>query len=204
MAQKANYARRPAPQGLDFVPVEGGAVNLTFGVVRRQIGAGPSQTVGQTVKRRLCIGDKSPADAPWVPNCHRWDVLLPANAPESCADPKTLCDRYEKQAFPTIKDLVVMATLRFPDPDRLHQSWEKTRAFARERLCEERNIAVIMAMHLPISIGSTNPPHVHLMMPARSLHSYGFGEFVRPLATDHGKDIIARELAGWFPDHQFD
>lgn len=36
-ARNNNYAKRPAPKGLDFVPVEGGPKNLTFGVVRRQI-----------------------------------------------------------------------------------------------------------------------------------------------------------------------
>ncbi|MCW2365836.1 hypothetical protein M2341_001283 [Sphingobium sp. B7D2B] len=54
-------------------------------------------------------------------------------------------------------------------------------------------------MHLPVLIGSTNPPHVHLMMPARQLRSFGFGELVRPLATDQGKQILADELAQFMP-----
>src|SRR3546814_10596717 len=75
-----------------------------------------------------------------------------------------------------------MMTIRFPDADRIHAIWEDVRAFARERLCRERNLAVIAAFHLPVQIGSTNPPHVHLMALARELKAYGFADFVRPFA----------------------
>ena len=199
MARTPIHAKRPAPKGLDFVPVEGGPDRLTFGVVRRQIATGPTQTAGETILRRLCPGMGASVSESWKPSCYRWDVLLPANAPDTCSDPKQLCDLYEAQAFDTIKDLVVMATLRFPDPDRLHQTWEQVRAFAHERLCTQRHLAVVAVMHLPVLIGSTNPPHVHLMMPARELRTYGFGELVRPLATDKGKQILADELAQFMP-----
>lgn len=199
MAKADLHAKRPAPPGLDFVPVEGGPDRLTFGVVRRQVGNGPTQTVHQSVLRRLSPGHAGQSSDPWQPNCYRYDVLLPSNAPDECLNPRGLCDLYEKQAFDTIKDLVVMATLRFPSPDRLHHEWENVRAFARERLSKERQLAVIAAMHLPVLIGSTNPPHIHLMMPARELHSFGFGELVRPLATDRGKQILADELAQCIP-----
>ena len=86
-----------------------------------------------------------------------------------------------------------MITLRFPNPDRLHRAWEDVRAFAIERLCRERNVAVIAAMHLPVEIGSTNPPHIHLMSPARELQCFGFGPFVRPFSADAGKEMIAAE-----------
>lgn len=59
----------------------------------------------------------------------------------------------------------------------LHRSWEDVGAFAIERLCRERNVAVIAAMHLPATVGSTNPPHIHLMAPTRELQCYGFVEW---------------------------
>ena len=199
MADKNIHAKRVAPSGLDFVPVPGGPDNLTFGVSRRQIGVGPIQTVGQSILRRLCPGTTAAISEPWRPSCYRWDVLLPPDAPEACRDPKKLCDLYEEQACHGLKDLAVMATLRFPYPGPLHQVWEQVRAFAYERLCTQRHLAVVAAMHLPVLVGSTNPPHVHLMMPARELCSFGFCEFVRPLATDLGKQILADELAQWMP-----
>lgn len=198
---KANIpARRPAPPGLDFVPVEGGPERLTFGVVRRQIGNGPIQTVGETVLRRLCPGTQASISEPWRPSCYRWDVILPEHAPDICIDPQQLCALYEAQAYDGLKDLVIMVTLRFPDPNRLHHAWEQVRAFAYEWLCRERSLGVVAAMHLPVEIGSTNPPHIHLMMPARELRCYGFNETVRPLASDQGKQILADELDRWLPE----
>ena len=190
--------KRPAPDGLDFVPVEGGSDNnLVFGVVRRQIGSGPIQTVPGSVLRRLSPGRKADVTAPWEPTCFRWDVLLPPMAHDDCLDPKRLCEKYEEQAFEGQKDLLVMMTIRFPDADRIHAIWEDVRAFARERLCRERNLAVIAAFHLPVQIGSTNPPHIHLMALARELKAYGFADFVRPFAADAGKAMFAAEWAEW-------
>lgn len=187
----------PALGDLDYVPVPGGNPGLVFGVVRRQIKGGPIHTVPISVLRRLCPGRKTDITAPWVPSCYRWDVLLPPQANDDCLDPKHLCEKYEEQAFDGLKDLLVMTTIRFPDADRLHQIWEDVRSFTREHLCRNRNLAVIAAMHLPIQVGSTNPPHVHLMAMARELKSYGFGDLVRPFAADAGKAMIAAEWADW-------
>ena len=140
---------------------------------------------------------KASVAAPWEPTCYRWDVLLPPMAHDDCLDPKRLCEKYEEQAFEGQKDLLVMMTIRFPDVDRIHAIWEDVRAFARERLCRERNLAVIAAFHLPVQIGSTNPPHVHLMALARELKAYGFADFVRPFAADAGKAMFAAEWAEW-------
>jgi len=202
MAKIDIHAKRPVPSGLDFVPVEGGASNLTFGVVRRQIGTGPTQTVHQTILRRLSPGRAAQITDPWLPNCYRHDVLLPPKAPDECHDPQALCNLYEGQAFDKIKDLVVMATLRFHSPDRLHNEWEAIRAFAYERLCKERHLAVVAAMHLPVLIGSTNPPHIHLMALARELHSFGFGALIRPFASDQGKQILADEMMQFLPSFE--
>ncbi|MCW2390897.1 hypothetical protein M2336_002669 [Sphingobium sp. B1D7B] len=204
MARTDIHPKRPAPAGLDFVPVEGGPDCLTFGVVRRQIGNGPIHTTHEAILRRLCPGGRAKPAEPWRPSCYRHDVLLPPKAPDECFNPKVLCDLYEKQSFGKIKDLVVMATLRFYSPDRLAHEWEAVRAFAHERLCNERHLAVVAVMHLPVLVGSTNPPHMHLMIPARELHSFGFGELVRPLATDRGKQILTDELAEWLPGFSAD
>lgn len=200
MTASSEHALRPPSSGPDFVAVPGGPDCLTFGVGRRQIGNGPTQTLGAMVSRRLCPGKAVDLTARWVPTCYRWDVLLPPNAMDECIDPQRLCEIYEQQAFAGLKDLVIMATLRFPDPDRLHHVWERVRIFARERMCAQRHLAVVTVMHLPVTIGSTNPPHIHLMMPARQLRSFGFGEFVRPFASDRGKQILADELAQALPE----
>ncbi len=188
----------PAPGYLDFVPIPGGEnPNLVFGVIRRQIKDGPVRTVPMSVLKRLCPGHKIDVAAPWAPTCYRWDVLLPPYANDEFRDPQRLCEKYEEQACNKLKDLLVMITLRFPNSDRLHRTWEDVRAFAIERLCGERNVAVIAAMHLPVEMGSTNPPHIHLMAPARELQCYGFGPFVRPFSADAGKAMIVAEWAEW-------
>ena len=56
---------------------------------------------------------------------------------------------------------------------------------------------LLARLHLPVTVGSTNPPHIHLMAPARELQCYGFGPFVRPFAADAGKAMIAAEWAEW-------
>lgn len=108
--------KRPAPKGLDYVPVEDGPERLTFGVVRPQVGTGPLQTTGQSILRRLSPGTPASASEPWRPTCYRWDVLLPQHATDNCINPKVPCDLYEEQAFKGLKDLIVMATLRPPAP----------------------------------------------------------------------------------------
>lgn len=188
----------PVPGDLDFVPIRGGNdPNFIFGVVRRRIKNGPVRTVPASVLKRLCPGEKVDVAVTWQPSCYRWDVLLPPRASDEFLDPKKLCEKYEEQACNDLKDLFVMMTFRLPNPDRLHLAWEDIRAFAVERLCRERNLAVIAAMHLPVEVGSTNPPHVHLMAMARELHSFGFGPFVRPFSADAGKAMIGAEWADW-------
>ena len=189
-------ARRFAPAGLDFVPVAGGPANLVFGVVRRAIKNGPEHNVPDTVLRRLRPGQTNNS-VDWAPGCYRSDVLLPPAAPDALYTPKALCERYEADAFDALKDLVVMLTLRFPDADRLHTIWEEVRAFAYEHFCLQRSLAVIAAMHLPSARGSTNTPHVHLMIPARKLQSWGFSDCIRPRASEQGKAIVHEELVQW-------
>jgi len=188
----------PAPGDLDFVPVPGGHdPNFIFGVVRRQIKDGPVRSVPASVLKRLCPGQKVDVTGQWEPSCYRWDVLLPPRASDEFLDPKRLCEKYEEQACNNLKDLLVMMTFRLPNPDRLHLAWEDIRAFAIKRLCQDRNVAVIAAMHLPVEVGSTNPPHVHLMAMARELQCFGFGPFVRPFSADAGKAMIGAEWAEW-------
>ncbi len=188
----------PAPGDLDFVPVPGGHdPNFIFGVVRRQIKDGPVRTVPASVLKRLCPGQKVDVTGPWQPSCYRWDILLPPHASDEFLDAQRLCEKYEEQACNNLKDLLVMMTFRLPNPDRLHLTWEEIRAFAVERLCRDRNVAVIAAMHLPVEVGSTNPPHIHLMAMARELQCFGFGPFVRPFAADAGKAMIGAEWADW-------
>src|SRR3546814_16280250 len=107
-----------------------------------QIKDGPLRTVPTSVLKRLCPAQKVDVAAPWVPSCYRWDVLLPPHANDEFLDPKLLCEKYEEQACNKLKDLLVMITLRFPNPDRLHRSWDAVRAFALERLLRARTLAV--------------------------------------------------------------
>lgn len=193
-----NHAsKRFAPAGLDFVPVAGAPGNCIFGVVRRKIKLGPEHDVPNAVLRRLRPGQANSIAGDWTPSCYRSDVLLPPSAADDLQSARALCELYEANAFEGLKDLVVMITLRFPDADRLHLIWEEVRAFAYEHFCRRRHLAVVAAMHVPGTKGSTNPPHIHLMIPARELRSWGFFDYIRPLASDQGKALVLEELAEW-------
>jgi hypothetical protein len=191
---------RHAPAGLEYVPVTEPAMpNIGFGVIRRTLGKDLINDVRNFVWKKLHPVQR-PANhqEPWAPCCWRQDVLLPPGVPDAYDDPRRLCEQYEEQAFPGIKDLVVMTTIRFPGSASLNADWENVRAFAREKLAIDRKLPVVLAMHNPRQAGGSNPAHIHIMALARELDSSGlFGPFLGRLASDHGRAIMVKEWRGW-------
>lgn len=198
-------ARRPALEGLDYVPIPGSDPNLVFGVIRAVL-AGVATTALMAVFRRLFpVGQPDDPEKPWPrPTCYRHDVLLPPWAPTDYLDPQTLCRAYGAQGWDGVKDLVVIASFRFPETVAtpptmtLATAYELVRAFAYQRLAVERNLATVIAMHVPGRAGQEGlPPHIHVMSLARVLGATGFGTFVRPLASDAGRKVVEDEWAEW-------
>lgn len=188
----------PPIVGMDYVAIPGSNPNLSFGVVRREL-KGLTFNTGEAVLRRLRpVGGIGGSHEQWVATCYRADVLLPPGAEDRLTSAKALCEAYEDQAFVGIKDLLIIVTLRFPSfPGALHGIWEEVRAFALEFACT-RSVAAVLAMHVPALAGRVGRwPHVHVMIPARRLERYGFGEFLRPLACDAGRDIFDDAWQTW-------
>lgn len=191
-----------APPGLDYDPVTGEVENLSFGVA--QAGDTKTLTAEEFVGRRAFpVMKPKDLSLPWPqPTCYKLDVLLSEGASDDLWDPQRLVQAYDRQCFNTIRDLVVIVTLRFPKVDvvpqvmRLHEAWELGRGFAAE-LAREHRVAVVAAMHLPARAAKPGLPHIHLMIPARELLPSGFGKFVRPLATDEGRALVESAWVKW-------
>lgn len=197
--------KRKAPAGLDYVPVPGSNPLLVFGVVRSVL-AGVTMSALLAVFRRLFpVAKPADAEKPWPkPTCYRHDVLLPPGTSDDYLDPEVLCRAYAAQGFEGLKDLVVITTVRFPETEtappklKLHEAWELARSFAYQRLTLDRNLAVVIAMHLPRRAAQRDlAPHCHIMALARELGPTGFGNFIRPLAADAGRQLMDEEWAAW-------
>ncbi|MXO65962.1 hypothetical protein [Altericroceibacterium endophyticum] len=191
-----------APPGLDYEPVLGEMENLSFGVAQ----ADPNNelTAERFLGRRLFpVMKPHDMSLPWPqPTCHKFDVILPPGASDEFWDPQRLVKAYDRQCFNSIRDLVVIVTLRFAQVDvvpqitRLHEVWELGRGFAAN-LVEEHSVAVVVVMHVPARAAKPGFPHLHLMIPARQLLPSGFGKFARPLATDEGRAIVEDAWKTW-------
>jgi hypothetical protein len=195
-----------APPGLDYEPVIGDVEHVSFGVAQAD---GETQLTAEGFIGRRAFPVMKPKDLslPWPqPTCHKLDVLLPKGASDELWDPQRLAQAYDRQCFNTIRDLVVIVTLRFPLVDvvpqlmRLHEAWELGRGFAAE-LVKEHGVAIVAAMHVPARAAKPGLPHIHLMIPARQLLPSGFGKFVRPLATDDGRALVEKAWVKWQEAH---
>jgi hypothetical protein len=194
--------KHKAPPGLDYAPITGPTSTLGFGIVQATNGDENSAT--SAVFRRLYpVLRPDHPNAPWLqPTCFRHDVLLPPGASDELWCARRLTQAYDEQGF-SLKDLVVVVTLRFPEVElrpqvmRLHEAWEMARSFAIDRLVRIYGTAAICIMHVPARAARPGPPHVHILVPARELLPSGFGKFARPLATDEGREIMDIEWEAW-------
>jgi hypothetical protein len=193
-----------APPGLDYSPITGEMDELSFGVIQADPNQKQTNTAEGAVFRRLypILKPSDPA-LPWVqPTCFRHDVLLPAGASDELWNAQRLVRTYDEQGF-SLKDLVVVVTLRFPEVEalpqtmKLHEAWEMARQFTLERLVRLHGVAAICVMHVPARAARPGAPHVHVLAPARELLPSGFGMFTRPLATDEGRELMDMEWAAW-------
>jgi hypothetical protein len=196
--------RHKAIEGMDYVPVPGSDPNIVFGVVRSTLGGKANTATGAILGRLYPIKLATCDDAPTLnPQCYRFDVTLPNWAPSDYVNPLVAARDYDDLAWDGMKDLVIMINFRFPQAIRtppeisLPAAWELVRGFAYQRLTCDRDLVVVLAMHVPTLAGRPGAPHIHTMAFARRCGPTGFGEFVRPLATDAGREIIETEFAEW-------
>lgn len=196
--------KHKAPPGLDYAPITGTREDLSFGIIQAAPGEKQTNTAEGAIFRRLYpILKPEDSALPWLrPTCFRHDVLLPAGASDEWYDAQRLARAYDEQGF-SLKDLVVIVTLRFPEVEalpqelKLHEAWEMARAFTLERLVRVHRVAAVCVMHVPARAARPGAPHVHVLALAREVLPSGFGKFARPLAADEGRDVLDQEWAAW-------
>lgn len=193
------------PPGLDYLPVIGATDNLSFGIVQAEpVGGGAQVTAESAVFKRMypVLRPEDPKAA-WInPTCFMHSVQLPPGASDELWSAQRLARAYDEQGY-QLRDVIVIVTLRFPEAEvippalRLHEAWQTSQDFVRQRIVSEHGVAAISVMHVPARAARPGSPHVHVMVPARELLPSGFGKFARPLGTDEGRAIMDFEWASW-------
>jgi len=167
--------------------------DLTFGVLRSNY-KGRSNSALEFGMRKLQPAPPNGVD-PDAITAERSDVILPRWAEDHFASPISFlraCD--DMQVDPGI---IAYVTIPTPDADRLHQSWETARAFAKV-LADERGLATLVIQHVPGRVSSSNDPHLHLLICPRTASSklgLSCGDLDRELLHDTGARILAGRWA---------
>ncbi|HEV7434337.1 hypothetical protein VHN57_26125 [Sphingobium sp. WW5] len=124
----------------------------------------------------------------------RHDLLVPTNAPGEYAQLSYLLERYDATHPAVEKTGYAQFTIDLSADRPLHVSWEDIRAWVLSYFVRELQLAVLMVLHVPYWAGSSNDPHVHLIVPARRLGANGFGLHARDVCCDNG---CASALTSW-------
>ncbi len=183
-----------APKALDYKPAAPLNGN-SYGIATREHGD-DFNTAHSVVMRRLYPIDRPKVPTgPWTPTCYRAETLLPSHAPDACQSAQVLCNLFEAQAPDRLVDLAVIVTLRFEAYALRHEAWEVHRAFAREYFVLERNLPVVLAMHVPQLSFRRYRPHSHLVVLSRRLLGSDFADFADDLFADDAHVKCAEAFA---------
>ena len=130
--------------------------------------------------------------AVWSPNVERVEVLLPAGADDSLADPAKLLAQMDAHAVDREKALLAYLTLPLGDVDRVHVGWERARVFLRERFARDRQLAAVLILHAPATINAAFPLHAHALIVPRRITGLGIrqGLYDDELIRDGGQTIV--------------
>ena len=124
----------------------------------------------------------------------RYDVLLPTTAPGEYADLDHLLARYDSTQPSIERNAYAQFTIDM-DPDvPVHAGWEQVRAWAMNYFVRQLQLAAVLVLHIPFLAGSSNPTHIHLLLPARRLGTNGFAFHARATCSDEGHK---EALASW-------
>lgn len=197
-----------APPRLDYRPITGEEKGLSFGIIQAEAeDGGPPNTAEGVVFKRLYPAKRPDPNAPWlIPTCFMHGVQLPMGASDELWDAQRLARAYDEQGY-SLRDLIVILTLRFPETEampptlRLHEAWRIAQEFVWKHIVCEYRVAAISVMHVPARNAGFNPPHIHVMIPARQLLPTGYGLFARPLATEEGRDLMDQAWSAWRKEH---
>lgn len=139
--------------------------------------------IAQWVQKKL-----RPGSDPVFGQAARVDVVLPPAVCGEYMHLPFLLERYD-QTLPSFEQhAFVQVKFTLPATEPLHVGWERVRGFALEYFARERGLAAILVLHNPGTAGSCNPPHIHLIVPARELTTNGFGATDKRLCSDLGQE----------------
>lgn len=199
------------PPGLDYNPVRGLHRDISFGVVRASGGSAPSTLEGVIAKRLFPWGPPDCPEINWSKATAKpWEILLPPAAPASLWEATALCNAYHSDAAGRIQDLAAVVTIRWPEVEKheiglpLHEAWECSRSFA-VAIAAQFSIAAIAAFHVPARAWARGVPHVHLILPCRTIRpGTGFASFCKPFTNPvEGREIIDEMWAQHIGTYRF-
>lgn len=145
-------------------------------------GGGPRAGIAPWVEKKI-----RPGDDPRHGVACNVDLVLPRRAPGDYWDIAHLLARFDATMPAFERHALVQVKIGLPDHEALHVGADKVRAFARRHFAIERRLAAILVTHAPGIAGSSNQPHVHVIVPARELGPNGFGVTVHRLCSDSGQ-----------------
>lgn len=114
------------------------------------------------------------------------DVLLPERACGEYMDLEHLLARCDATFPRSEKTAYAQFTIDLPEHEGWHVGWERVRSWAYDYFVRQYELPVIVILHATGLAGSSNQPHIHLIIPPRRLGANGFGAHVRGVGTDDG------------------
>lgn len=126
-------------------------------------------------------------------SCHKSGVILPKDADDALDSELDLLIAIEESACFHEPALLLYLTLSFPDATRMHHCWRESYAFASEAFAQKRQLPVVAVQHRPGAVGSSNPPHVHLLVGPRQLDGTGFRGYAHDILCNEGQQILFEE-----------
>jgi len=166
---------------------------LVFGVLRKSYAGRINSAAEFGWRKAHPVPPSGGADPSlWQPTAERVEVLLPTGAEDGLADPMTLLAQMDLHALDREKALLVYLTLPVGDVDRIHDGWERARAFVRDGFARDRGLAAMLALHAPGRIGSSHPLHAHVLVVPRRAGGLGIahGAYDEELIRDGGQAIV--------------
>lgn len=166
---------------------------FVFGVLRKTF-RGRTNTAHEFGFRKCHLGASfvNADRSHWAPNAEKVEVILPARADDMLSNPDLLLREVDSCSPPNEAGLLTYLTLPLSDAERLHVAWEKARSFS-VMLASERDLASIVILHSPGSVGAAFPLHAHLLIVPRALNGLGLrhAPFDSELLRDEGQGILS-------------
>lgn len=166
---------------------------LVYGVLRTNYADRTNTATAFGAKK--CLPVAPDPDAPpskWPVTAERVEVILPPLADDRLADPATLLHEMDASTLPQQKALLTYLTLPLPDASRLHHGWERCRAFVRQHIAIDRQLAAMLVLHSPGRVNSANALHCHVLIVPRRLSGLplAHGAYDEELTHDRGQALI--------------